>query len=156
MTAPERFSPLPDEADVFRLVIEGHKVFMPPGVALPLPAWLEPNDEDVAAATKRNRPPGLSVWDCARTRVSDAARIRWGAEPPAGVRGFAWRAGRVREIGRNANRHVDVVTHPRDAADGAGADGHALIEGLKRPDVVPRPLHRQLLTDLARASRPFP
>lgn len=156
MSAVERFTPLDGRDEVFRLAVEGQKVFLPYGAALPLPEWFQPTKEDEAEGVVRGRVPGLSVWNCARTGTADAARIRWGEAVPDGVRAFAIGVDRVREIGEREGRRLDVVADPLDPSDGEGADGHALIEGLKRPDGTPRAAHRQLLTVLVAGCRPLP
>jgi hypothetical protein len=146
---PKQFSPLPEEGRVFRLAVRGSG-FLPADAVLPLPAWLEPTKRDVEEATQRGRRPGLSVWDEAFTRT-DEARVVSGR--PDGI-AFDLAVQDCRETGQRHDREIDVVADPLDdRAPEAGWEGHALIEGIKRPPGVDRQRHKDMLLDLISCCR---
>ena len=148
----KQFERLPDAAFVFRLAETG-KSYLPPGVRLPNAELFEPSTEDKREGERRRRPAGVSVWDQALATVDQATAIRFApADPPEGVRAFGLEVREVLTIGSIHNRQLEIVADPRPEEDGPGAEGHSLIEGLERPRGLPRPHHKNLLTDLIDAS----
>ncbi len=163
----ERYSPLPGEANVFRMARLGGG-HLPHGHTLPLPEWLEPNKEDATAAQRSGRVPGISVWDCAVARPDDA---RWFRCRPAeeSWQCFAISVERAKDIGRACGRAVELVADPvtlpqadvRLAALGAAererlasaGEGHSLMEGLKRTAGT-KVAHRSFLDELCGAFGP--
>lgn len=146
---PERFSPLPDEALIFRLADPGSQ-FLPTDAELPLPRWFEPSSGDVKEGELRNRPAGLSVWDQGRATVENARQL---TQRPRGM-AFGLEVSSCKRIGQVHGRELAVVADPLDArAPEPGWDGHSLIEGLKRPPGVDRQAHRDLLSALSNTCR---
>ncbi|HYO71366.1 MAG TPA: hypothetical protein VEU33_35335 [Archangium sp.] len=144
---PERFSPLPDDALVFRLADPGGQ-FLPADAQLPLPRWFEPSSSDVKEGELRGRPPGLSVWDRSRASASEVRQLI----PRPQARAFGLKVEHCKQIGQRHQRELSVVADPLDARQPApGWDAHSLIEGLKRPPAVMRQAHLDLLTELSRA-----
>ena len=123
----ERFTPLNDEALVFRLATPA---FVPEGARLPLATWLRPTDADVAEGAARGRPAGLSSWDAERTTVAQAKAFLSSA---VNAIAYSMRCGAVRRVGVQFKRNLDVVADPRDDDQRPGWEGHCLIEGLERP-----------------------
>jgi hypothetical protein len=144
---PERFSPLPDEASIFRLADPGSQ-FLPADAELPLPRWFEPSSGDVEEGAARGRPPGVSVWDRARATVENARQL---TQRPQGM-AFGLRVGSCKSIGQRHQRELAVVADPLEARQTEpGWDAHSLLEGLKRPPGVTRQAHKDLLTELSQS-----
>ena len=149
---PERFSPLSSEAVIFRLATPASTLF-PSGRDLPLPEWLAPTSADEAEAAARNRPAGLSVWQLARTTASQARAFGDQAEALA----FSTTAGECRSVGATLSIPLDVLHDPLlDQQDQDGWEGHAVIEGLKRPDGAPKKTYSQLREALVTVFTPLP
>lgn len=156
MSRPVPFSPLPDITSVFRLAETGGR-FLPVGAPMPNADIWEPSSEDKRDAEARGRVPGVSVWEQGRASTDQARRLRFAPEPPpAGVRAFAATVSALREVGRRHQRPMEVLADPLPEDRGPGADGHALVEGLKRPAGVPRPEHKRMLDDLLRVLEEIP
>ena len=142
---PERFSPLPDEAFIFRLVDPGSR-FLPADAQLPIPDWFEPSSTDKEEGERRGRNPGLSVWDQAGASVENARHLTGRANGIA----FGLSVDDCKRIGQSYERVLSVVADPLDArAPTPGWDAHSLVEGLKRPPHVERRVHKDLLAELA-------
>ncbi len=165
-----RYSPLDGDATVFRTVKPGG-AFLPPGHQLPIPEWLEPNRTDIEEAAKSGRPPGLSVWDKALTSFEHACR--WRQVDPDDELAFSAQVHAVRSVAVQHDRELDVVADPLDLATGdrdkiveavpvtvrAGfaqsAQGHSLIEGIKRPSGCAKKEHRSFRDELTRVFSPL-
>lgn len=163
-----RFAPLAGEAIVFRVVRAGGG-FLPEGQRLPKPEWLEPTAEDQKDGEARGRPPGLSVWDEAVASLDDACWFR-GMERDAGVRSFSIQVAAALAVGQRHARELTVVCDPESIDQDAArwrtlteerqqhlvdaAQGHSLIEGLRRPAGGARKPHRSLLLALTEAFKP--
>lgn len=163
----DRYMPLARDARVFRLARRegGH---LPSGQRLPKPEWLEPTRDDKTAAEASGRVPGLSVWDVAFTSYADAVWLR--DSTASGQEAFVAEVATLVTIANTHTRSLDVVSDPLDVpfADPRWAhlddarrqslanavNGHALIEGISRPDGVQRSPHRSFLTDLVEAFAP--
>ncbi|MBN1209976.1 MAG: hypothetical protein JXB05_34310 [Myxococcaceae bacterium] len=144
---PERFSPLPDDALIFRLADPGSQ-FLPADAELPLPRWFEPSSGDVEEGERRNRPPGLSVWDRDRATVENARQL---TQRPQGM-AFGLKVGFCKSLGQHHQRELAVVADPLDARQPEpGWDGHSLVEGLKRPPGGTRQAHKDLLMALSQS-----
>lgn len=144
---PERFSLLPDDALIFRLVERGSE-FLPADAELPLPRWFEPSSGDVKEGEARGRPPGLSVWDRERATVGEARQL---VGRPQGL-SFGLKVGLCKSTGLCHQRELAVISDPLEARQPApGWDAHSLIEGLKRPPGVDRTKHKDLLSALSQA-----
>ena len=159
-----RYSPLPDECSVFRTVRRGGG-FLPPGQDLPIPEWLEPTAEDAKEAAVSERAPGLSVWDATLTTFALACVWRGVAE--SDELGFSAVVRDIRRVGDVHGRAIDVVADPLDVdspewaaavervaedrqeSQRRSAEGHSLIEGIKRPGGLPKKAHRDFRDELA-------
>ena len=152
----EPFDPLPDDARVFRLAETGSH-FLPEGARLPTREIFQPTTDDIEEGRQRDREPGVSVWDEARTTVPQAATIRYDREDyPEGIKAFALVVGTIRTLGVENDRRIDVVADPRIGDDWPGADGHCAIEGLQRPRGYPKRQHKALLVGLVEACNELP
>lgn len=138
---------------------------MPVGHQLPLPAWLEPTRQDIEDAERTGRPAGLSVWDVERTSRLQACR--WRQVDPSTELAFAAGVATIRQIGEAHERALDVVADPLDTGQPAwanallgvpnddreaqrrSAEGHSLVEGLRRPESSSKKQHRDLRDELA-------
>jgi len=165
----ERYFSLSSESSVFRTVQTGGG-FLPAGHLFPKPEWLEPNERDQQDADRTGRVAGLSVWDRAKATVVQACVWRQ-LEPEQQV-AFAASVGSLREAARAYERDLDVVSDPLpvDEEPWAGilaahpdgmrssqrfsADGHTLVEGIKRPADVERRRHRDFREALSREFTP--
>ena len=146
--SPGPFKPLAQDAFVFRLAETG-KRFLPEGSRFPNADLFEPSSADKAAAARRGREPGISVWDRAHTSLVQASRLWFRrGEPPTGVRGFGAQVGVFKKTALAWDRALEVVADPLPQEHGPGAGGHSLMEGLKRPAGTPRPIHKKLLSKL--------
>lgn len=163
-----RYSPLPDDSAVFRTIGTGG-VFLPAGHELPLPEWLEPTSGDISEARLSGRPAGVSVWDQSMTSFRQACVWRGAAEDRE--RHFVAHVSRIRRVGAEHQRPLDVVADPLDtaspeyaaivnespphsrASQEKSALGHALIEGIKRPAGVTKGAHRAFRDALVREFR---
>lgn len=139
---------------------------MPIGHLLPIPEWLEPTHKDVEEANRVGRAPGLSVWDKAVTSFRQACL--WRRVNPTVERAFAAQVRTVRGVGEKYARQLDVVADPLDVGEpdraeivnAAEADardqlvqsaqGHSLVEGIKRPNGLTKIHHRSFREELAR------
>lgn len=149
--SPSAFEPLADEALVFRLAETG-KCFLPKGARFPNADIFQPTSADKAEAERRGREPGVSVWDREYSSLEQSTRLWFHPEqPPPGVRGFGALVAAFKETARARDRSLSVVADPRPKEHGPGAEGHSLIEGLKRPGGTPRPAHKMLLSKLVEA-----
>lgn len=126
------------------------------GARLPLPEWLEPQKADLEEAARSGRPAGLSVWSAPPTSHTDACRHR--CLDPTTHRSFGAEVAAVRAIAEVHGRDVDVVADPLEfdaenecharvpqAARGRFVEalaGHALIEGIRRPEGTPKSAHQ--------------
>jgi hypothetical protein len=146
-----RYSPLDADRFVFR-VAEPDSRFLPFGHSRPDISILDLSSTDKAEAAQSGRRPGLSVWDATRTSVADAQRLTKKWEGLA----FGATVANLREVGQIFERALDVVTDPRLASDGAGADGHALIEGLDRPKMMARQRQKDFLFAVLSLLEPHP
>ncbi len=147
--ARPRFTRLDDGDFVFRLAVVGRD-FVPDGCRVPLPRWWELTEKEKAALDSGER-SGATVWDHDLTTVDQARCFRFdsGDDAPE-TKAFGLGVGRLRSIGVGHDRPLDVVADPHPSG-GPGADGHSIVEGLRRPRGSPRTSHRSLLTDLAYA-----
>lgn len=160
----DRYSALSGDSEVFRTVSVGG-VFLPPGHDLPLPAWLEPSSDDEAEAQSTGRLVGLSVWDRSLTNFTKACA--WRRVDEASERAFSASVASIRQAGAAHGRAVDVVADPLDTgmseyaslleslsaverdSQRRSAEGHSLIEGIKRPPGTPKSEHRAFRDKLA-------
>lgn len=148
---PERYSRLADAAVVVRLV-SPQSSFLPATAVLPLPQWLEPSPQDVEEAGKSGRPPGITVWDASRTSAEQARAL---SGKPDG-RAFAAQVKQCMKVAVDHARPIAVVADPVDEKmPSAGWEGHALIEGLRRPPALQngKKLQLDFLTDLVKVFR---
>ena len=153
MTEP--FSPVPDDHDVLRFVVQGGR-FFPPGHTHPDPDWLIPTSKDKEEAARRGRVPGLSVWDTHRCRLSQARKLAERPHDHAYVAHVAALRGVAASL-LPPSHPLDVVTDPLTARRGEpGWDGHALIEGLARPAGAPKQVWTELRERLTAHFRPAP
>lgn len=161
---PERFTPLPDDVQLLRVLAKTQHFFEPPDFKEPTPEAFKPNRKDVEEGERRNRPPGVSVFDERGCSASQAIAIRehfaaQGGRPARSMLTLRISVGTVKSLARTWNPDIDVVTDPITADDGeplqlAGADAHALIEGLYEPDKTRRKSsdYKALLDRLATAA----
>ena len=146
---PERFSPVPGENVVFRLVDE-NSTFLPAGAQLPLPAWFNPSTTDIDEGKARGRQPGFSVWNQA---VASVEQVKVLVTRPDSL-AFGLEAAAVREVGKAHQRALEVLADPADSLKpGAGWDAHTVIEGLQRPEGLARPAQKDLQSALAAQCR---
>lgn len=139
-TPPVRFAPINEATDVIRLVNPNGN-FFPPGSVFPLPEWLNPTRADEAEGMARQRVAGLSVWDHSRTTVAQAKAFLNRPDDIA----FSIAVTAIRQAGNDNDVDLAVVADPRDdLAPQQGWDGHALIEGLKRPPGQPKARYKTL------------
>jgi len=114
--------------------------------------------------TKTGRTPGISVWNDDLASPSDAL---WYRKRPAQEkwRSFEVEVGQARTIAIEYQRKIDVVADPLDfpAKDARvprlsaqlkqhlekAGGGHSLLEGIKRPDKIPKKGHRLFLSSLS-------
>ena len=142
---PERFSVVADNDVVFRLVDE-NSTFLPAGIALPLPAWFNPGTNDIAEGAKRGRVPGFSMWNNTLATAADVKTLVNRTNALA----FGLNAGTFRKIGKEHSRDLEVLADPADEfKPTVGWDAHSLVEGLQRPESLPRVQHKDMLTVLA-------
>lgn len=138
---------VPGDACVFRLANRGTD-FLPADAVLPTSGLFRPSSDDEAEGKERGRPPGLSVWDRGRTTVEQAQHLADKPESEA----FGLLAERVRQIGVSQGLNLDVWYDALDERESEpGADGHALIEGLARPEGKPKKTYRDVRRKLAEA-----
>jgi hypothetical protein len=143
---PERYWPLADEAVVVRLA-NAQSSFLPATAVLPLPQWLEPTHQDIEEAQKSGRPPGITVWDASLTNVEQARLL---SGKPEG-RAFAAQVTSCKKVAADHARQIAIVADPVDEKKPSpGWEGHALIEGLRRPAGLNngKKLQQDFLTDL--------
>lgn len=154
MAEVERHEALPTTAAVFRSAREskGTNGFLAPGMRLPRPSWLEPGKQDIADSASRNppRPAGLSVWDRARSTPKQEVAIRafFAAREkrPPDVRVLRVFAATVGDVLATSSQHLRDVQVVRDEIKDCplpGANGHALIEGLRWADDATREAGRE-------------
>lgn len=132
-----------DDDVVFRLAEAGGG-HLPKGRVLPVPAWLAPNAADVDE-TAEGRVPGVSAWDRELTTPDHARSMTKRPDALA----YQARVGDLRTTGSTHGVAVDVVSDPADRfKPQSGWDGHALIEGLKRPSDEQKAKYAELRTEL--------
>lgn len=144
---PERYSPLPAAAKVFRTARLGGG-FLPTGHVFPLPQVLEPSRDDVQEAEKSGRAPGVSVWDRARASHDLACWFRGGHVDPTAHRSFTAGVGPLRDASERFGAAIDVITDPipppedrpppenHDATSlRSVGEGHSLLEGIPPLDL---------------------
>lgn len=147
----EAFEPLPANALVFRLATRGPG-FLPKGALLPDPLWFRPTSEDVTEAAARDRVPGLSMWERARTTVPQARKLSAKHDGEA----FASYVGELLKVGEDVNISLAVVRDPLyEEAPAPGWDGHVVLEGVHRPSGESKNDFRRLREGLASACSPF-
>jgi hypothetical protein len=165
----EQYEALPNTSEVFRLVKPGGG-FLPVGHRLPKPEWLEPSEDDVKEAARTGRRPGLSVWDTTLSSVEQACI--WGKRTPSDQLAFSASVANIHGAALARSRAIDVVADPLDvnvepqlsilnaepeqASLAASAEGHALIEGIRRPDGTSKKDHRDFRAALIEVFKPFP
>jgi hypothetical protein len=94
----------------------------------------------------RGRQPGFSVWNQAVASVEQVKVLVTRPESLA----FGLEAATVREVGEAHERSLEVLADPADdLKPGVGWDAHAVIEGLQRPEGLPRPAQKDLQSALA-------
>jgi hypothetical protein len=126
----DRFEPLDDDATYMRVATTGSR-FLPQGHVLPDPQWLRPTSADEREAAERGRVPGLSGWELGLTTPEQAAEL---SDQPGG-RVFGVKAGALRRTALEKDIPIDVLHDPADVlAPRPGWDGHAIMEGLARPE----------------------
>ncbi|MCP4679614.1 MAG: hypothetical protein GY854_29800 [Deltaproteobacteria bacterium] len=149
----QQFEPLPDNALVFRVGQTG-KEFFPEGARFPNEKFFVPSSTDVKEGKKRGRRPGLSAWDRELTTPDQAKTLMFNPTPSkAKLAVFGLITGTIRNIGQQAGVELDVVADPLTTRHEPGADGHALIEGLKRPPGGDRLLYKGVRDDLVETCR---
>lgn len=167
----EQYERLANTTEVFRLVKQGGG-FLPVGHRLPKPEWLEPSDEDMKEAARTGRRPGLSAWDTALSSVEQACT--WGERDLSEQLAFSASVANIDEAVLAHARIIDVVADPLDvnvqpqlsilnavplaerASLAASAEGHALIEGIRRADGTSKKDHRDFRAALSAVFQPFP
>lgn len=162
---------LPEAATVFRSAREskGGNGFIAPGMRLPRPSWLEPGKQDIedSASRKPPRPAGLSVWDRERTSPRQEVAIRAffaalekRAPDSRVLRVFAAPVGGIVATGAQHKRELQVVRDEIPDCSLPGADGHALVEGLRWADdatrEASREVHQNFLDDLVMKFQEIP
>ncbi|MCZ7681549.1 MAG: hypothetical protein M5U28_23230 [Sandaracinaceae bacterium] len=106
---------------------------------------VRPSDGDKHDAKERGVPVRVSVWDEERTSARQAADFR-SVRPLLVLRALGSEVASVGET-------IRIVYDPLGGADASrpGAEGHAGIEGLDRPDGHPRAAWNKFLDDVAGA-----
>lgn len=171
MAGAEAYEALPGAATIFRSAREskGSNGFIAPGMRLPRPGWLEPGKQDIedSASRKPPRAAGLSVWDRERTSPKQEVSIRafFAAREkrPADTRVLRVFSASVQEIvatGVQHKREVQVVRDEIADCPLPGANGHALVEGLRWADdatrEAAREVHQNFLDDLVTKFQEIP
>jgi hypothetical protein len=128
--------PLPNEAEVFRLVSHNDEHF-PPDAPKPHPVAFAVTKADREEGERRQQPPSLSVWDREKTTPAQGRQIRRNQAAAAEriaaeMTPFAWKVGVLHELllENETEPRLTVVADPLEASEGPGADGHAGIQGL--------------------------
>ena len=162
----KRYEALNDENVVARNV-KMHGGFLPLGHLLPKPEWLEPTKDDVAAAARSDRPPGLSVWDYELASHQDACW--WRDVDPTEYKSFRAAVSELRGVAARHDRPLSIVGDPLEtegvprleAEDSPtqarlrkAALGHSLVEGIKRPTGASKKDHKNFREELARRFSP--
>jgi hypothetical protein len=134
------------EATTLRLVRDEPR-FIPPGAKFPNSIAIEPTNEDKEDARRRGLPIRVSVWDRARTSVSQAVTFRRSVEP---LRAYSLPVAGVVAVKNRFNlARLRVVEDPlEDLGEEPGADGHCGVEGLDREQGQPRSAWRDMLDEL--------
>lgn len=111
---------------VFRLIkhIPDH---FPTGATKPIPGAFRLTQDDIDDGIQRGIPPLFSVWNHAKTNVSEALRIRRARD---GYSPFQWSVGAIEDIRVQGVDSLTVYEDPLPRRDGSGARGHCGIAGL--------------------------
>lgn len=98
-----------------------------------IPDWelFVPSSGDKDHASAHGKPVRVSVWDNSKTTIAQARAFRAG--PTLVVQ---LKVSDATEVGASTGHLITVVYDPLDPPDDSrpGSEGHAGIEGLKKPD----------------------